>query len=102
MRSAGKPHGRPDWPTLLLLAAMYALLGGNFVLYRTQPLPLVVHVLIAAVAIHLAFTIWHEAVHRNVFRSVWANNVIGVLGMFPYMTPTTRSRRHATHRGHEG
>jgi beta-carotene hydroxylase len=87
MRSAGKPHGKPDWPTLLLLGAMYALLGGNFVLHRTQPLPLAVHVLIAALAIHLAFTIWHEAVHRNVFRSVWANDAVGVLGMFPYMTP---------------
>lgn len=87
MRSAGKPHGKPDWPTLLLLAAMYTLLIGNFALYRTQPLPLFAHVLVAALAIHLAFTIWHEAVHRNVFSSVWANNVVGMLGMFPYMTP---------------
>lgn len=87
MRSAGKPYRGPDWPTLLLLAGMYVLLIGNFVLYRRAPLPLALHVLVAALAIHLAFTIWHEAVHRNVFGSVWANNVVGVLGMFPYMTP---------------
>jgi len=87
MPSAGKPHGKPDWPTLLLLAAMYALLIGNFVMYHAAPMPLLVHVLVGAVAIHLAFTIWHEAVHRNVFRAAWANHVVGALGMFPYMTP---------------
>ncbi|MDJ0980864.1 MAG: fatty acid desaturase [Kiloniellales bacterium] len=48
---------------------------------------MLLHVVVAALAIHLAFTIWHEAVHRNVFRSTWANNVVGVVGMFPYMTP---------------
>ena len=87
MQNAGKPHGKPDGPTLLLLLAMYGLLVGNFALFQLAPLPLALHVLVAAAAVHLAFTIWHEAVHRNVFRSVWANNVVGVLGMFPYMTP---------------
>ena len=76
-----------DWPTLLLLTAMYALMIGNFVVYWTMPGPLLVHVLIPVVAIHFAFTIWHEAAHNNVSRSQWLNNVAGVLGMFPYMTP---------------
>ena len=38
------------WPTLALTLAMYALLLGNFALYWTAPLPLVVHVAISAVA----------------------------------------------------
>lgn|GEM_PF-1125729 len=76
-----------DWRTLALLFAMWGLLFGNFVLYRAAPLPTVVHILIAACAIHLAFTIWHEAVHRNVSRHPWVNHAVGVAGMFPYMTP---------------
>jgi len=78
---------RTDWPTLALLLAMYLVLIGNFVWYRLAPLPLLAHVAIAAGAIHLAFTIWHEAVHRNVSHRPWINHVVGVLGMFPYMTP---------------
>jgi beta-carotene hydroxylase len=42
---------------------------------------------VAVVAIHLAFTIWHEAVHRNVSSRPWVNTLVGILGMFPYMTP---------------
>jgi beta-carotene hydroxylase len=87
MQGAEQPHRKPDRATLLLLGLMYALLLGNFALYRAAPLPVWIHILIGAGAIHLAFTIWHEAVHRNVCRSVWANNAVGVLGMFPYMTP---------------
>lgn len=76
-----------DWPTLAVLAAMYVVLIGNHALYWTAPLPLLVHILVSAAAIHLAFTIWHEAVHHNAAGSVRANDVIGVVGMFPYMTP---------------
>jgi fatty acid desaturase len=78
---------KPDWPTVAVLAGMYVVLVGNHLLYWTAPLPLVVHVLLSAVAIHLAFTIWHEAVHGNVSRRSWVNDVVGVVGMFPYMTP---------------
>lgn len=76
-----------DLRTLGLLLAMYGLLLGNFAVYWTAPWPLPVHVLVSAIAIHFAFTVWHEAVHRTAARSLWANNVVGVLGMFPYMTP---------------
>jgi beta-carotene hydroxylase len=76
-----------DAPTLLALAAMYALLVGNFALHAQRPLPLALHVLVASVAVHLAFTVWHEAVHRNVSRRPWLNTAAGILGIFPYMTP---------------
>jgi fatty acid desaturase len=46
-----------------------------------------VHILISSAAIHLAFTVWHEAAHKNVSRTGWLNNVVGVVGMLPYMTP---------------
>jgi len=75
------------WPALMLLAAMYGLLLGNFALYWTAPLPLVVHIAVSVVAIHFAFTIWHDAAHLSVARTPWINNVVGVAGMFPYMTP---------------
>ena len=32
-------------------------------------------------------TVWHEAVHGTVSRRQIVNDVIGVLGMLPYMTP---------------
>lgn len=76
-----------DWKTLLLLALMYALLLGNGWLYWNAPLPLLLHVAIATIAIHMAFTIWHEAAHKNVAGPLWANHLVGVLGMFPYVTP---------------
>lgn len=76
-----------DLPTLALLCAMYGLLVGNLLLYWSAPLPLVLHILVATIAIHFAFTIWHEAVHMNVSRRLWINSVVGVVGMFPYMTP---------------
>jgi fatty acid desaturase len=76
-----------DWPTVLVLLAMYGVLVGNFVVYRTAPFPLVLHILVSAAAIHLAFTVWHESVHWNVSSRAWVNNVVGVAGMLPYMTP---------------
>jgi len=87
MAASRRTDRRTDWPTLGLLVAMYALLIGNFAWHRLAPLPLPVHVAIAMLGIHLAFTIWHEAVHRNVSPRGWVNPVVGVLGMFPYMTP---------------
>jgi ring-1,2-phenylacetyl-CoA epoxidase subunit PaaE len=76
-----------DWSTIALLAAMHGLLIGNFVLYRLHPLPFALHFVVSVAAIHLAFTIWHEAAHRNVSGRRWVNDVVGVLGMFPYLTP---------------
>jgi len=43
--------------------------------------------LIVAVAIHFAFTIWHEAVHHNISRHRFVNDAAGILGVFPYMAP---------------
>jgi fatty acid desaturase len=81
------PSRDTDWPTLALLAAMYAVLIGNFALYWAAPLPLALHILIAAAAIHLAFTVWHEGVHRTVSQRRWLNDAVGILGVFPYMAP---------------
>ena len=75
------------WPTLALLCLMYALLVGNVVLFFSDRGPLVLHVLASAIGIHLAFTIWHDAVHRSVFRQGRLDDVVGVLGVFPYMAP---------------
>jgi fatty acid desaturase len=80
-------RGAADARTLAILAAMYALLAGNFALHALRPLPIAVHVLVSAAAIHLAFTVWHEAAHRNVSSRSWVNTAVGILGMFPYMTP---------------
>jgi fatty acid desaturase len=78
---------RLDTKTLLLLAAMYVVLLGNAALYVVHPLHPVFHVLIGAVGIHIAFTVWHESVHSTVSNKPWVNDVVGVLGMAPYMTP---------------
>jgi fatty acid desaturase len=76
-----------DWRTVLLLAAMYATLVGNFALYQAFPGPLLLHVLIGAVGIHLSFTVWHEGVHRNPSSQRWVSDTVGILGIFPYMAP---------------
>jgi len=76
-----------DWRTLLLLVAMYGVLIGNFALYQIAPLPWVVHVLLAAAAIHLSFTIWHESVHRNLCESQPINDTVGMLAIVPYLAP---------------
>jgi fatty acid desaturase len=78
---------RLDVKTLLLLGTMYALLGGNVALYVVHRENPIFHVLVAAVAIHFAFTVWHEAAHGNVSGRSAVNDVVGVLGMLPYMTP---------------
>jgi beta-carotene hydroxylase len=83
MRSDDRIDGR----TLVLLGAMYAIIVGNAALYYTRPLPLAVHVLLGALGIHLAFTVWHEAVHENLSRGRWVNELVGVLAMLPYMAP---------------
>jgi fatty acid desaturase len=89
---------KTDWRTMLLLAAMYAILIGNVALYRTAPLALGIHIGLSAVAIHLAFTIWHDAAHFSVSPKQWVNNVVGVLGMLPYKTPYFMQRRvHLRH-----
>jgi fatty acid desaturase len=72
---------------LLLLAAMWAVLLGNFALYQSSPLPLAVHILLSIVAIHFAFTVWHEGVHQTVSENRWLNDAVGILGAFPYMAP---------------
>ena len=76
-----------DHRTLGLLYLQWILFGGNFVLYWLTPLPVWIHVTIAVTAIHLAFTIWHEAAHGTISTRRWLNDAAGVLGMFPYMTP---------------
>jgi len=79
---------RVDFRTLLLLVTMYALWIGNIALYAAHPLPLALHVLVSAVAIHLAFTIWHDAAHGSVvLKHRWLNEAIGMVSIFPYMTP---------------
>lgn len=80
-------RSRIDGRTVLLGSAMYGLWLGNFALHALRPLPLALHVLLAAVAIHLSFTVWHEAAHGTVSRRRWLNAAVGVIGIFPYMTP---------------
>ena len=77
-----------DVPTLLLLAVMYALLAGNAALYYTAPLHPLAHVAIGALAIHLAFTIWHEAVHGTIVaQPAHQRRRSACSGCCPYMTP---------------
>ena len=60
---------------------------GNLVTYWTHPGPFALHFAISVLAIHLAFTIWHDAAHMSVSPTRWVNNVVGILGMLPYKTP---------------
>ena len=81
-----KPRGA-DLGTLGLLAVMHGLLVVNVAVYVTAPVALPVHMFVSALAVHLAFTVWHEAAHLNVSSQKWVNHLVGVLGMIPYMTP---------------
>ena len=93
-----KPPLKLDRHTLLLLLAQWILFVGNVAAALTNPFHPLVHVAIGFVPVHLAFTIWHEAVHGTVSNRRWVNNVVGVLGMFPYMTPYFMQRNvHLDH-----
>ena len=76
-----------DHRTLGLLYLQWTLFAGNFILYGLASLPLWLHILIGILAIHLAFTIWHEAAHGTISNLRVVNDTAGILGMFPYMTP---------------
>jgi ring-1,2-phenylacetyl-CoA epoxidase subunit PaaE len=82
-----RPPLKLDYQTLLLLCAEWILFAGNIVVYAIHPGPLLAHIAISVLAIHLAFTIWHEAAHGTVSNRKWINNAVGILGMFPYTTP---------------
>jgi ring-1,2-phenylacetyl-CoA epoxidase subunit PaaE len=93
-----RPAFKLDRPTVALLVAQWTLFVGNFAVYATNPLPLPIHIAIGALAIHLAFTIWHEAAHGTVSNRKWLNNAVGIMGMLPYMTPFFLQRRvHLDH-----
>src|SRR5262245_29477847 len=77
----------PDAHTVAVLGAMYALVIGNFALHAIHPLPLAVHVLVAAAAVHVALTDRLDAVHRTVSTRSAVNTAVGILGIFPCMTP---------------
>ncbi len=99
-----KPPLKVDRPTLLLLFAQWGLIATNCALYfgaGGPRLPLFVHVLLSVVAIHLAFTIWHEAAHGTVSNRKGLNYAVGILGMLPYMTPFFMQRHvHLEHHKH--
>jgi fatty acid desaturase len=82
-----RPELKFDRHTLLLLLAQWTLFIGNFAVYWKDPLPLGVHIAIGTLAVHLSFTIWHEATHGSISNRRWLNNAAGILGMFPYSTP---------------
>jgi ring-1,2-phenylacetyl-CoA epoxidase subunit PaaE len=82
-----RPPLKLDLHTLLLLLVQWLLFVGNFVVYATSPGPLWIHMAISVVAIHLAFTIWHESAHGTVSNRKWLNNAVGIAGMLPYTTP---------------
>ena len=65
-----------DHRTLGLLGLQWTLFWGNFALYWLFPLPLWLHVSLGVVAIHLAFTIWHEAAHGTISNRRSINNEI--------------------------
>ena len=93
-----RPPLKLDSRTLLLLAAQWALVGGNFVLYRTADLAVWIHMALSFLAIHFAFTLWHEAVHGTVANRRWINDAAGILGMLPYSTPYFMQRHiHLEH-----
>jgi len=93
-----QPALKVDVRTLLLLAAQWTLVVVNAVLYAAHPLPLWAHMGITLLAIHLAFTIWHEAAHGTIANRRWLNDAAGILGMLPYTTPYYMQRHiHLEH-----
>ncbi len=76
-----------DRLTVALVVLMYALMVGNFFWYQASALPWFVHVVIGVIGIHLSFTTWHEAVHKNISDKRWICDLVGFLGIFPYMAP---------------
>ena len=103
-----RPPLKLDRRTLLLLATQWAIILANGLLYfgdfgdgGANRLPLPVHMFVSVLAIHLAFTIWHEAAHGTISNRKLLNNAAGILGMLPYMTPFFMQRHvHLEHHKH--
>lgn len=90
-----------DLTTILLLMIQWLVFLGNIGLYLSHSGPTLLHIVVGIIPIHLAFTIWHEAAHGNISKDRRINNVVGVLGMFPYMTPYFLQRYvHLDHHKH--
>jgi len=105
--AAPSPFAHPgvDWPTLGLLAAMWAGLAGNAAWAVAHGIDGVaqglLHVLVGVLFLNLSFTVWHEGVHRTAFRGRLANDVLGVLGSWPALLPYFLIRRdHLLHHEH--
>lgn len=93
-----RPALKIDARTLALLIAQWTLLVANFALYLAGPMPIWAHMLLTLVAIHVAFTLWHEAAHGTISNRRWLNDAAGILGMLPYMTPYFMQRHiHLEH-----
>lgn len=94
-------HPGVDWPTLGLAALLWGGFSANVVWALRDPAPLWIHTLVAIWLVNLTFTVWHEGVHGTVFRSRWANDVVGLLGTYPSMLPYFAIRRnHILHHEH--
>ncbi len=64
-----------EWPTLLMLAATYALWAlGTTVLYGPSP---VLAVILTGLAVAQFSSLQHELLHGHPFRAAWMNEVIG-------------------------
>lgn len=90
------------WPTVLLAAAVVALVIADLGLFATGRLPLAPAMLIYAAVTYMSYTPLHEAAHGNIHgphdRLRWLNDVCGYL-MAPLMIVpfSTHKVEHFTH-----
>ncbi|MFN4153117.1 MAG: fatty acid desaturase [Paracoccaceae bacterium] len=92
-----RKRARPDieWPTLVLLAATYALWGLGTTTFTT--LSPALGILVTAIAITQFSSLQHEALHGHPFRTAWLNEAL----VFPALYPSVPyGRFRATHLAH--
>lgn len=77
MKPAPLPTRFAEWPTWLLIIAVYARLLGTFAAYRLGAINLPLATVLLAIAVAWFMSMQHELIHGHPTRWAWLNGLIG-------------------------
>ena len=93
------------WPTVMVLVLSFAGFAASTYALLTDLLPPLVTIVLSGFFIFWSFTPLHEAVHRNLSRVNWLNDLIGTVSaqlLLPGFTSSLYRFLHVTHHARTG